>query len=179
MSADSTLMKAMSKGRTPIPAKGSLQTLVASAALAASGAFTDSGIIDLEGARRITLRVYYSGGAIGGYPVLIPRVSAQAAQPAAVTTDVWEDMTIQDLSSPSETLLTGTMPATETGAPEWGVTKLLPLALRTKEVDATSNKQRLKIPLDVSEDFWFSLRYAELGQTGTPGTLAVFYSLSA
>lgn len=175
-----TFWNSLFKSATPAAANGELNSWVASAALAASGAFTASSIISVDQARRLTLWVSYTmnASATAGYPQILVAQTAQETLPLT-TDDVWYHSQVND-GSVSATLLTGSMPSSvdATIAPEWGSLTLRPVVYRLEGGDASTDKIRLKIPVDVQDARWCFLLYAEEGDSTNPGTFAASYSLS-
>jgi hypothetical protein len=175
---DPALAGASARASTPLTGETSEASLVASVALSASGAWSRSGIIDVEGARRIVLLVSYLGGAIGGYPRLLPLCSAKVD--SAVDADDWYAPGVWDGSVVAGTL-GGTLPsgADYTGAPDFARMLCRAGVIELEPVDATTDRIRVAISIDVSWAKRFQLAYAEAGVTATPGTLAVEYALVA
>lgn len=158
-------------------------TLLAETTAAASGAYTASGVIDVRSFRTITLFLNVDAAAVGGYPVIRPRVAYEDDGTLGVApafgSDVWYAVGVTD-GSPVATLLTGTVASgvDYTGAPEWGVLTFRPLAIRTEAHDAATDEIRMTVALDVSAASWFSLEYGEVGNTGTPSAIGIKYVLS-
>ena len=162
----------------PKSAEGTQTALVASAALAAAGAYTQAGPVSVKGVREITLLISYTPGAAGGYPIIVPLLSAQAADPD-VDDDAWFAPAV-DSGTVTATLLGGVATGADyTAQPEWGLATERPLAIRLEAGDAGTDKIRIAIPIRVAAARWFQIAYAEAGVTATPGTLAVDYVLSA
>lgn len=153
-------------------------TWVADAALAAAGAFTASSIVDVSLYRRLGLKIRYAPGAAGGYPQFFLLFATTASAPA-IGDDDWYVAQIND-GSVTATLLTGNFPAgvDVTIAPEWGSQTLRQLVMRLEAGDATTDRLRLHIDIDIAAVKYMALLYAEEGVTGTPGTFGARYSLS-
>lgn len=166
-------------GEAPASAEVGQATIFSSATLAASGAWTRSSIVEVRGARRITLMVDYDPAAISGYPVIIPLVSCATVQPAAGD-DSWFRPTVWD-GSVTAAALTGTL-ATGTDftiSQNNGIVLMHPLAIRFAAASAATDEYRPAVPIDVTPYRWFHFQVAEVGATANPGTLSVLYSLSA
>lgn len=180
MSADPILTRELNDPATPTPAKGRATSLVASATLAASGAYAHSDPIDLEGARRLVLLVSYSPNAVGGYPGIIPAFGYTIVEggPAA-TDDVWYVPAVWDGSVTATLLTAASQPAGTdyTVQPEFGFTTHRPMLIRLEAGDAATDEIRIAVTLEVGAARWARVSYAELGVVATPGTLAISYSL--
>lgn len=150
-----------------------------SAALASSGAWTRSSIVNVANARKIVLEIDYDAAAASGYPIILPLVSNADDQPAA-DADSWFQMSVWD-GSITAGALTGTLATGSdfTLAANQGVCISHGLAVRLAASSGASDEHRIAIPLDVSAFKWFHFQAAEVGATGSPGTLAVLYSLAA
>ncbi len=173
---------------SPAAAESVPETIFASAALAASGAWTRSSIINVEKARKLVLYVDYDSADAGGYPGIIPLVtntisSTAGATPGTVpvaTDDVWFQLPMSD-GTLTAGALTGTLP---TGAdynllmPQ-GVAIVAGLCVRFTAAAGATDEYRQAIVLDVTPYRWLHFIAAEVGDTANPGTLAVTYSLSA
>lgn len=173
------LMTRIRHGSTPIVAKGTEQALVTAATLAASGAYTASGLVDLEEARTCTLLLEYAPGAVGGFAYAIPLVSALETAPA-ITADSWYALPAWD-GSVSSAVLAGAFPSNVdiTKQPEWGIPQYRHMAIKIGDAgDATTDRYRLVAPLDVAPFRHLAILYAEVGVTATPGTFAANYVLA-
>lgn len=172
---------------TPVATPGTASLLFHTAgastekALAASGAYTASNVIvPVHSARKITLFLAYDAAAIGGYPVIVPLVSAASVAPATGA-DSWFTMPIADGSFTS-TVFTGALPAGQdfTLSPGLGLATVAGLAIKPMPAAlATSDEVRASITLDVSAYRYFQLIIAEVGVTATPGSALITYSLTA
>jgi hypothetical protein len=163
----------------PRAAQTSSGTIFTSAALAASGAWTRSSIIEVSSARRVVLLIDYDPAAIGGYPAIVPLISNAGAQPAAGD-DSWFQMPVWD-GSITAGALSGTLPtgADYTLTQPQGVALTYGLAVRLSAAAAATDEYRQAIVLDVTPYRWFHFIAAEVGVTATPGTLSALYSLAA
>ncbi len=172
-----SLTAQMRSPATPSKAVSIEGTLVASAALAGSGAFTASGVIPIQEARRITLEILYNTGTTGGYPHIVPNFSGLSDVPA-VGDDAWYVPAVWDST------VTAVSPgAVATGVdytvtPPFGEVVFRPLLIRSAAATGASDKIRMVISIDTNGARWFYVSCAEKGVTGTPGTLAVYYTLS-
>jgi len=151
--------------------------LVASAALAGSGAFTASGVIDVSKNRRITLEILYNTGTTGGYPHIVPNFSGLKVQPA-VGDDSWYvpgvwDSTVTAVSPGA--VATG---VDYTVTPPFGEVLFRPILLRSAAATGASDKIRMVVSIDTNGARWLYVSCAEKGVTATPGTLAINYTLS-
>lgn len=164
---------------TPRAAQSDAATIYTSAALAASGAWTRSSIVSVEGVRKITLLVDYDPGAVGGYPAIVPFGAGVVTEPAAGD-DSWFQLSAWD-GSLTAGALSGTLPtgADYTLAQPQGVAIEYGLAVRLSAATNAADEYRQAITLDVTPFRWFHFIAAEVGVTATPGTLAVSYVLSA
>ncbi len=167
-------------GRGPI-APGAIvrQELLAETACAAAGAWAATSIVKVEGYRTLVLEIAVDCAAAGGYPWIVPRISSQGGDTApAFGDDVWFPPSITD-GAPVATLNTGTRVTgvDYTGAPEFGVLTFRPLAIRTEAHDAATNEIRKRVVMDITGGRWFSVEYAEVGATGTPCAIALWYVL--
>jgi len=154
-------------------------TLVADATLAATGAFTASTIINVTQFRRLSLGIRYTPGAAGGFPQILPLGSRNQLQPAT-TDDNWYGMGVQD-GSVAPTLMTGAFPTNVdvTIEPEWGSQTWRQWCIRTEAGNATTDRIRMTVDIDITGLRWLYFLYAEEGVTGTPGSLGLRYSLSS
>jgi hypothetical protein len=164
---------------TPRAGQGAPTTIFTSAALAASGAWTRSDIVSVEGARRVVLEIDYDPAGTSGYPVIVPLVSNTVAAPAAGD-DSWFQMPVWD-GSVTAGALTGTLPtgADYTLSQPQGVAITYGLAVRLSAAAGATDEFRQALVLDVTPYRWFHFIVAEVGATGTPGTLSALYSLAA
>lgn len=160
----------------PRAGQGQQVALVASAALAASGATASSSIVSVADARKITLFVKYTGGAAGGYPHILPLVSGALTSPAT-TDDSWYALGSWDGSITASTQLAALPTNVDISREGFGLVLMQETLLRTAATVGT-DAQRIAITLDVTPFRWLFLVYAEKGNTGTPGTLAIDYTLS-
>lgn len=160
----------------PRAGQGQQMALVASAALAASGATTSSAIVSVADARKITFFVKYTGGAAGGYPHILPLVSGSLTSPAT-TDDSWYALGSWDGSITADTDLAALPTNVDISPQNMGEVKMQELLIRLAGT-ASTDAQRIAITLDVTPFRWIFLVYAEKGVTGTPGTLAIDYTLS-
>lgn len=160
----------------PRAGQGQAMALVASAALAAAGAATSSSIVSVADARKITLFVKYTGGATGGYPHILPLVSGSLASPA-VTDDSWYALGSWDGSITADVDFVTLPTGVDISPQNFGEVEMQELLIKTAAT-ASTDAQRIAITLDVTPFRWLFLVYAEKGVTGTPGTLAIDYTLS-
>lgn len=163
-------------GTIPTAGQGIQTALRASAALAAAGATASTSIVSVEGARKITLFIKYTGGAAGGYPHILPLVSGALASPAT-TDDSWYAIGGAD-AIVADTDLAALPTNVDISPQNFGEVKVQQTLLRLAATNST-DAQRIAITLDVTPFRWFFLVVAEKGVTGTPGTLAIDYTLSA
>lgn len=180
----SGLIAAAASLQTPVAAESPVQTLQALAtALAASGAYTAVGVVDVVGARRLTLFLAYvahaSAGA-GGYPSVLVLGSAEAAEPGA-TDESWYPLSVWDGTVTAGALTAGSLPSGTDfeEAPSWGQVAQRPLEIVMPAATANSEKQKLCTSLDVTALRWVQVLVAERGVVASPGALGVLYSLGA
>lgn len=156
-------------------------SIFASAALAASGAYTRSSIISVDAARFISLQCDYDphASSTAGYPMIVPLVSNADDEPAAGD-DSWFQMPITDGTLTAGTLA-GAVPsgADYTLAQDQGVVTVYGLAVRLAASQANTNEYRQAVDLDVTRYRWFHFIVGEVGDTTNPGTFSALYSLSA
>ena len=165
---------------TPYPAKTAASALKAAAALpGTAGVYTATSILDVRGARSLTLLVSYDGAAIANVASLIPLMSAEAAEPATGD-DTWFGFGINDGSVTGGTLTASSLPAGTdfSVAPDFGRSLNRVLDIRTEPLDGATDDIRMRVKLDVSDAQWVQVLYAEAGVVGTPGTLGIKYVLS-
>lgn len=164
---------------TPRAGQGGTDTLFAAAALAASGAWTRSSVVSVEGVRKLTLLVDYDAGAIGGYPGIVCLGSCEIDEPAAGD-DSWFQLSVWD-GSVTAGALSGTLPtgADYTLAQPQGVAIAYPLAIRLTAATNATDEYRQAVTVDVTPFRWFHIIAAEVGVTATPGTLSALYSTAA
>jgi hypothetical protein len=167
---------------TPLPSKTTAAALLASAACAASGAYTRTGILDVKGARHLTLLVSVTGagaGAVGGVVSLIPLMSAESTEPAPGD-DTWFGLGINDGSITGGTLTAASLPSGTdfSVTPDFGRSLNRGLDIRTEPLDANTDTIRMRVKLDVSDAQWVQVLYAEAGVVATPVTVAIKYALS-
>lgn len=168
---------------SPAASSGGVDTIFASAALAASGAWTRSSVISVARMRKLTLFVDYDPGAIGGYPGVIPlgsngTVDDPNSQPAAGD-DSWFVLSNFDGSITSG-VASGTLPtgADYTIVQPMGSSIAYATVIRLTAATNATDEYRQAITIDVTPFRWFHFIAAEQGVTATPGTLSVTYSLS-
>ena len=154
------------------------ETLVLDVAMAAAGAFTATPIIDVEKWRRLNLSVRYTGGAVGGFPQIIP-MRAKTATIPLTTDDDWYGFGLTD-GSVTAAPLTGAMPAQVdvTITPAWGTVVERGLVIQTEACTGAAQNVRLDVELNVESVKWVFLLYAERGFAATPGTLGLRYNMS-
>jgi hypothetical protein len=153
---------------SPTPATGEAVELLASTALTTDPS-TASAIVSVADARRIMLWIRADVGAAGAYAQIIPLLSAKKAAPA-LGDDQWFAPAVID-STPTDTLLTGTLPAGAdyTIAPEWRVLKAGPMVIRTIDGDAGTDKVRMVVSLDVTGALWLYVACEEVVGNMTVG----------
>lgn len=168
---------------TPTSPQGGVDTLFASAALAASNAWTRSSIVSVDGARRITLFIDYDAAAASGYPTIIPlgscgTTTSSTAEPAAGD-DSWFQLSTTD-GSVTSAVLAGTLATGSdfTVTQPQGNSIAYPLAIRLTAATGATDEYRQAITLDVGPLKWFHVQIQETGATANPGTVSVLYSLS-
>lgn len=161
----------------PRAGQGIQQPLRASAVLSAAGATASTSIVSVEGARKVTLFVKYTGGAAGGYPHILPLVSCASTSPAT-TDDSWYALGISDGVVTADTDLAALPTNVDISPQNFGEAKVQQTLIRLAGT-ASTDPQRVAVTLDVTPYRWLFLVVAEKGVTGTPGTLAVDYVLSA
>ena len=171
------------KFNAPFAAKTKAATLVTSAAMTdTSGAYSASGIIDVQAARRLTLYVSLTGsgaGAAGAVCSIIPLVSAEDAEPGPVD-DSWFTMGVNDGSVTGGVLTASSLPSNTdfTVDPDFGRMLHRGLDIRSEPLDANTDKIRMRIALDVSGERWVQILYAAAAVLTEPETIAVKFSLS-
>lgn len=177
---DASLELDSARAVTPWAGKGSAVELVAVATLAASGAYTRSTIVDLTGARFLTLYVDFDAAAIANVLSMVPMFSAQLASPAAGD-DEWFSPGVWDGTVTAGTLTASSVPSggDYTISPDFGRILYRSLDIRTEPADATTDEIRVCFTLNVAPHRWFHLLYAEAGVVGTPGALRIKYALGA
>lgn len=165
----------------PMAAQGTAESIFASAALATSGAWTRSDIVNVERFRTITLFVDYDPDAssTAAYPAIVGLVSNSQEEPAAGD-DEWYQIPVWDGSLTAGTLA-GTLPtgADYTIAQDQGVALVYGLAIRLAASSAASNEYRQAIVIDVAPYKYFHFIVAEVGDTTNPGTFSALFSLGA
>lgn len=156
--------------------------LVSSATLAASGAWTASTVVALAGYRKINVDLYYTTDATsgtGGYPLFYPRWSNKAGSAPAFGDDVWVSSMLgndtRTLTTPTGTIATG---EDSTFAPGFAYVVAERQAYRLVASANDTDVQRVRVTFDCSHAKFFSLSFAEAGDTSNPGSLAVEVSLS-
>jgi hypothetical protein len=169
-------------GKAPQSFETQAGTLIASATLAASGAWVRSTpVLDVRGARRLTLLIDYiaATGGVGGYPEVIPLVSFEG-QPPANDAAVWFGMGVWN-GTVTESTISGTLPTGTdfTTAPNWSVAKHEPLIVSLDPADNVADRIQVAITLDITSARWFQIIAHERGAPAAPGTLAVSYALGA
>lgn len=163
-------------GTIPTAGQGIQTALRASAALAAAGATASTSIVSVEGARKITLFIKYTGGAAGGYPHILPLVSGALTSPAT-TDDSWYALGVSDGAVTADVDLAALPTNVDISPQNFGEVKVQQMLMRLAATNST-DAQRIAITLDVTPYRWLFLVVAEKGVTGTPGTLAIDYVLS-
>lgn len=150
-------------------------------AAAAAGAYTTAqgGVIDLDGAREITIGLQYDPASATGRPAIILLGSIHFDQPGA-TDDAWlvpqgSDGVITD------TTLGGALPVGQdfTATPQWGAQTLKRALWLPKAVAAATDELRDGQVFKVSGFRWLQVLYAEHGDTAAPGSFLAHYMLSA
>jgi hypothetical protein len=164
--------------QSPLPEVAITAALRANAALSAAGAYVSAGVIDVRLARRVTLDCSYAAAAIGGRPGLIPLISKANAQPAAAD-DAWFRVMVWD-GSVTSTALAGALPAGQdfTATPNWGAALHRGLLFLPEAATVATDKFRDAFTFDATNARWLQVLCAEHGVVGTPGSLAIDYSLA-
>ena len=154
-------------------------SIFASAALAASGAWSRSSIVDVAAARKLTLLLDYDPAAVAGAPHLILLGACTADAPAAGD-DSWFMLTATD-GSITAAVSTGTVPtgADYTVVQVMGTATLQQMIYKLAAATNAADEIRAAVTIDVTPFRWFHFIAAEVGVTGTPGTLVGSYVLSA
>jgi hypothetical protein len=168
---------------TPRAGQSQSATLFASAVLSASGAWTRSSIVSVEGARKLTLLIDYTADATSGtdgLPEIVPMAAYTAAEPAAGDA-TWFPFGIWGGTVTEAVLASGTLPTGTdfTGTPQFAKCKHEPLCITLDPVDADTDRIQVAVTIDVTAARWFQLMAHEAGDTSNPGTLAISYVLSA
>jgi hypothetical protein len=170
-------------GKAPQSFETQAGSLIASAALLAAGAWSRSAaVLDVRGARRITLLIDYIAnavGGVGGFPEIVPLVSFEG-QPPGAADPVWFGMGVWN-GTVTEGTLSGTLPAGTdfTPAPNFAVTKHEPLIVSLDPADNVSDRVQMAVTIDVTSARWFQILAHEKGAPAASGTLAVTYALGA
>lgn len=149
-------------------------------ALAAAGAYTNSDVVvDVRKARQIHVEIFYRAGGAGGYPILLPLVSIEDEEPASAD-DAWTFAPVTD-GAVSTTILTGAVPtnADWTQDPGRGLIQTRGAAVQPCAacVD-TDDRVRESMIVRVDTARWFQIAVAEKGNTASPGSLRLRYSLT-
>lgn len=156
--------------------------LVTSATLAASGAWTGSSVVNVQGYRQIAIDTYYttdSTGGTGGFALWYPRLSNKAGAAPVFGDDVWVSVVRENdtrtVTTPGGTIATGEDSTFSPGFAYWIDERI---AFRSLAALTDNDIFRQRRVLDVSHAKWFTMAYAEAGDTANPGTFAVEYSLA-
>lgn len=156
--------------------------LYASKVLEAAGAWDRSSIIDVSGARWLTLIIDYTAhaSAAGGYPEIVPMRAFTAVAPAAGDA-TWRCFSDRDVLADSSAALTGTLPAGTdfTAGPAFSVVKMRDLLLSIAASTAGSQRKQMTVKLDVGDARFVQLMAHEKGDTTNIGTLNVKFVVSA
>lgn len=175
----------VSNGSTPLASAGNRQVLKTAAGVAfsgsagttvlpASGAWTQSEIINVKQLRRVTLEVLYNAHAstTTGYAEIIPILCQQEALPA-IGDDVWFPLGITDGAVTAGALASGTIGTGSdyTITQSWGKVVYRPLVIQAGAALANSDKIRIKVDIDVTDSSWFALQAREAGDTTNRGIL--------
>lgn len=153
-------------------------TAGAEKALAGSGAYSRSdSVISVAEKRTVCLQLAYDAAAAGGYPLIFPQVSFSEETPAA-DDDSWQFLPAVD-GIVTPTTISGAAPsgADYTLAPQAGVMVARPLAVQPMGA-ATAGTNEIRQTVGISLDGvpgarWFQFIVAEVGATGSPGSLLV------
>jgi hypothetical protein len=153
-------------------------TAGAEKALAASGAYSRSdAIISVAEKRAVCLHLAYDAAAAGCYPLIFPMVSFSEETPAA-DDDSWYFLPAID-GVVTATTIAGAAPsgADYTLVPQAGVMLTRALAVQPMgEATAASDEIRQAVGVSLAGApgaRWFQFIVAEVGETGTPGSLLV------
>ncbi len=167
---------------TPRAGQRDAASLFASATLGASGAWSRSSIVSVEGCRKLTMLITYTTDATSGtdgYAEIVPMAAYTVAEPAAGDA-TWFPFGDSD-GTVTEGTLAGTLPTgTDFSAtPNFAKRKYEPLCLRLDPADNDTDVIQMAITIDVTACRWFQLMAHEAGDTSNPGALAISYVLSA
>lgn len=150
-------------------------TAGAERALASAGAYERSEVLAVSERKRVCLQLAYDAAGASGYPVVVPFVSFEETAPA-VDADAWFAIGAPD-ATPTATSLTGAVPsgADYTLAPGAALVTASPLAIKPMAAaSGATNELRNAVSVDLSVvpgARWFHFAVAEVGATGTPGSL--------
>lgn len=169
-------------GRAVGAAEGVSAVLYASKALEAAGAWDRSTIIDVRGARRLTLLIDFTSDATGGTGAIaeIVPLRAFAADAPAAGAATWRTFADHDGIAVMTTLAAGTLPSGTdfSAAPNFVVRTFAGLVIRTDPFDNDTDVIQMSVELDVTSCRFVQLMAHEAGDTSNPGTLAIGYVLS-
>lgn len=171
----------MTSPAVPVSAEGAYESCFADATLPASGDWvrdTLAGVINVQGARELTLWVNYDPAAVGNYPHIVMMVS-NAQDVPAVDDDSWYIATHTDGVITDVTPDTGLPTGTDFSAPPpWGELTMKALIIRLPAAVGATDEYRYAIAYNVARYRWVQFMFAEKGTTATPGNLQANYSLS-
>ena len=181
-------------GQPPVPAPLPALTLLDSAgaafnatALPASGAWRQSEMLNVTRLRRVTIRLAYnaSSATTTGYALVqflccgIPLDPLTGAEPL-IGDDVWYSPMITD-GVVTATATAGTLPtgADWSNGPLFGQQIHRPFVMQPPAAVANSNKLRMKLTLDVTDEFFLYVIASEVGDATNRGTLSLIVNGSA
>lgn len=165
----------------PLASAQDTAILVPLATLAASGAWTLSTVVNVQGYHRINVDIYYtadgSGGA-GGFLGYWPKVSNKSGAAPAANDDVWTTPTIvndtRTATVPSGTIATG---EDSTFSPGFAYSVTERVLVRSLAMANDTDQVRERTVFNIEGARWFCVEYAEVGDPSNPGNCAIEVSV--
>lgn len=150
--------------------------------LAASGAYTNLAILDVQSARKLALLLSYTSHAAsgtGGQFSVIVEVSCADAQPAA-TDESWYPLAVWDGSVTSGALTASSLPAGTDYSTTTPASRAVHRKADIRNEPAAGNSaiDKIAVCLDVTGYRWAQVKVAECGVVANQGTLGVRAALS-
>lgn len=156
-------------------------------ALPASGAWRQSEMLNVSKLRRVTIRLAYNASAstTTGYPLVavlccgVPLDATTGLEPL-ITDDVWYFPMVTD-GVVTATATAGTLPtgADWSNGPLFGQQIHRPFVMQPPAAVANSNKLRMKLTVDVTDEFFLYVIASEVGDATNRGTLTILANGSA
>ena len=159
-------------GRVPEVAIEGVTTVRASAILTAT--YVPSLILDVRGAREVTLLIKATGGSADNAVSILALLAANQASVPKASDDVWYGAAVTDGAvTPAVLDATVYASATFTVDPEWGSVVVRPMEILLAEMDAASDIIEMAVTIKCAWAAYLHLQCADTDAAGTLATLEV------